>query len=134
MSKRHRDGDQVLPPRAERRAHARSERHRITTELAEVAEQVCSGVEPDDAPDPAIGYRPVHRHDPVKAKGAVKRRRRRHWKMKMWKRRTSTTRMARALTMRIDVRRFHIFIFQWRRRRRLTAPLALTGSWRWTGR
>ena len=47
---------------------------------------------------------------------------------------TSTTRMARAFTMRIDVRRFHIFIFQWRRRRRLTAPLALTGSWRWTGR
>ena len=33
--------------------------------------------------------------------------------------------MARALTMRIDVRRFHIFIFQWRRRRRLTATLGL---------
>ena len=48
---------------------------------------------------------------------------------------TSTRRMARAFTMRIDVRRFHIFIFQWRRRRRLTCPtLALTGSWRWTGR
>lgn len=101
MSKRHRDGDQVLPPRAERRAHARSERHRIATELAEVADQVCSGVEPDDAPDPAIGYRPVHRHDPVKAKGGqVKRRRRRHWKMKMWKRRTSM-RMVKARAIRV---------------------------------
>ena len=68
MSKRHRDGDLVLPPRAERRAHARSERHRINTELAEVAEQVCGGVEPDDAPDPAVGYRPVHHHDPAQAK------------------------------------------------------------------
>jgi hypothetical protein len=103
MSKRHRDGDQVLPPRAERRAHARSERHRINTELAEVAEQVCSGVEPDDAPDPAIGYRPVHRHDPVKAKGAVKRRRRRHWKMKMWKRRTSMRMVKARATRLVDV-------------------------------
>ena len=66
MSKRHRDGDQVLPPRAERRAHARSERHRINTELAGVAEQVSGGVEPDDAPDPAVGYRPIHHHDPAR--------------------------------------------------------------------
>jgi hypothetical protein len=99
MSKRHRDGDQVLPPRAERRAHARSERHRISNELAEVAEQVCSGVEPDDAHDPAVGYRPVHRHDPVRAKGQVKRRRRRHWKLKMWKRRT-TIRLGKAKASR----------------------------------
>ena len=30
--------------------------------LAQVAEQACSGVEPDDVPDPAIGHRLVHRH------------------------------------------------------------------------
>jgi hypothetical protein len=65
-----------------------------------VAEQVCSGVEPDDAPDPAIGYRPVRRHDPGKAKGEVKRRRRRHWKLKMWKRRTSM-RMVKARASRL---------------------------------
>jgi hypothetical protein len=101
MSKRHRDGDQVLPPRAERRARARSERHRISVELAGVAGQVSGGLEPDDAPDPAVGYRPVHRHDPVKAKvdDGRGRRRRRHWKLKMWKRRTSM-RMVKAQAIR----------------------------------
>ena len=91
MSKRHRDGGQVLPPKAERRAQARSERHRINTELAVVAEQVSGGVEPDDAPDPAVAYRPVHHHDPVRAKEEQQKgwRRRRHWKLKMWKRRSS---------------------------------------------
>ncbi len=98
MSKRHRDGDQVLPPRAERRAAARSERHRITTELAEVAEQVSGGVEPDDAPDPAVGYRPIHHKDPAKAKQG--RRRRRHWKLKVWKRRTAM-RMTKAREARL---------------------------------
>jgi hypothetical protein len=92
MSKRHRDGDQVLPPRAERRAAARSERHRINTELAEVAEAIAGGIEPDDAHDPARGYRPIHHHDPGKAKEGQRRsrrRKRRHWKLKMWKRRSS---------------------------------------------
>lgn len=101
MSKRHRDGDQVLPPRAERRAAARSERHRITTELAEVADQVSGGVEPDDAHDPAVGYRPIHHKDPARAKeGQRKRRRRRHWKLKMWKRR-SAMRMTKAKEARL---------------------------------
>src|SRR6266542_5906888 len=103
MSKRHRDGDLVLPPRAERRAHARSERHRINIELAEVAEQVSGGVEPDDAPDPAVAYRPVHHHDPARAKeedGRGRRRRRRHWKLKMWKRRTSM-RVMKAKALRV---------------------------------
>jgi len=90
MSKRHRDSDVVFPPRAERRAQARSERHRITTELADVAEQVSGGVEPDDAPDPGIAYRPLRHHDSARAKQTgVARRRRRHWKLKMWKRRSS---------------------------------------------
>ena len=67
--------------------------------------------------------------------GGPRRARRRAGPRRRWPQAsTSTRRMARAFTMRIDVRRFHIFIFQWRRRRRLTAPLALTGSWRWTGR
>ncbi|HEY8093245.1 MAG TPA: hypothetical protein VID93_05660 [Acidimicrobiales bacterium] len=102
MSKRHRDGDLVLPPRAERRAHARSERHRVTTELAEVVEQVSGGVEPDDAPDPGVGYRPIHHRDPARAKEdrGQARRRRRHWKLKMWKRRTSM-RMVKARATRL---------------------------------
>jgi hypothetical protein len=102
MSKRHRDGDQVLPPRAERRAQARSERHRVNVELADVAEQVSGGLEPDDAPDPAVRYRPVHHHDPAKAKADMgrKRRRRRHWKLKMWKRRSSM-RLVKAQAIRL---------------------------------
>jgi hypothetical protein len=101
MSKRHRDSEVVFPPRAERRAHARSERHRVATELADVAEQVSGGVEPDDAPDPGIGYRPLRHHDAARAKRTVAGpRRRRHWKLKMWKRRTSV-RVMKAKAQRI---------------------------------
>ncbi len=99
MSKRHRAGDQAAaPPRQEQRAHARSERHRVNTELAEVAEQVSGGVEPDDLVEPGVGWRPERRRDPSKGKAqpTTKRRRRRHWKLKMWKRR-SATRRARAI-------------------------------------
>jgi hypothetical protein len=101
MSKRHRDSEVVLPPWAERRAHARSERHRVATELADVAEQVSGGVEPDDAPDPGVGYRPLRHHDSAHAKRTVAGpRRRRHWKLKMWKRRTSV-RVMKAKAQRI---------------------------------
>jgi hypothetical protein len=99
MSKRHRAGDQAgAPPRQEQRAHARSERHRVNTELAEVAEQVSGGVEPDDVVEPGVGWRPERRRDPAKVKAPTKkqRRRRRHWKLKMWKRR-SAARRAKAI-------------------------------------
>jgi hypothetical protein len=94
MSKRHRAGDQAaLPPRQEQRAHARSERHRVNTELAEVAEQVSGGMEPDDVVEPGVGWRPERHRDPAKVKSQPpKRRRRRHWKLKMWKRRKNTRR------------------------------------------
>jgi hypothetical protein len=94
MSKRHRAGDQPeLPPRQEQRAHARSERHRVNTELADVAEQVSSGVEPDDVVEPGVGWRPERHRDPAKVKGQpTTKRRRRHWKLKMWKRRSAARR------------------------------------------
>jgi hypothetical protein len=94
MSKRHRAGDQAaLPPRQEQRAHARSERHRVNTELAKVAEQVSGGMEPDDVVEPGVGWRPERHRDPAKVKSQPpKRRRRRHWKLKMWKRRKNTRR------------------------------------------
>ena len=94
MSKRHRASDQAaLPPRQEQRAHARSERHRVNTELAEVAEQVSGGMEPDDVVEPGVGWRPERHRDPAKVKSPPpKRRRRRHWKLKMWKRRKNARR------------------------------------------
>ena len=98
MSKRHRAGEQAtLPLRQEQRAHARSERHRVNTELAEVAEQVSGGVEPDDVVEPGVGWRPERHRDPAKVKvEPTRKRRRRHWKLKMWKRR-STARRAKAM-------------------------------------
>lgn len=90
MSKRHRSEDGVPLPRAELRAHAHNERHRVKGELHELATQVRNGLEPDDAVEPGAAWKPAHHHD---AERAVKKitgsRRLRHWKMKEWKRRTA---------------------------------------------
>jgi hypothetical protein len=89
MSKRHRSEDGVPLPRAELRAHAHNERHRVKGELHELATQVRNGMEPDDAVEPGAAWKPAHHHD---AERAVKKitgsRKLRHWKMKEWKRRT----------------------------------------------
>ena len=108
MSKRHRAGDQAaLPPRQEQRAHARSERHRVNTELAEAAERVSGGMEPDDVVEPGVGWRPERHRDPAKVKvEPTTRHRRRHWKLKMWKRRTAARRakaMAEQRVAKTDV-------------------------------
>jgi hypothetical protein len=96
MSKRHRSTETVLPPREERRARARSERQRINSELADVAEVVSAGLEPDDVEEPGRSWKPVHHRDPDRARAAVepgaKQRRRRHWKLKEWKRRSAVRR------------------------------------------
>jgi hypothetical protein len=91
MSKRHRASEAAPPPQKERRAHARAERHRVHTELADVADQVSGGVEPDDVVEPGVEWRPEKHHDPAKvlAEPGTKRRRKRHWKLKMWKRRSA---------------------------------------------
>lgn len=92
MSQRHRDTDVVqMLPRQERRAHAHSERHRMHVELQNVAQAVSSGVEPEDVHEPGSAWKPSHHHDAevAKSKLAKRGRAKRHWKTKMWKRRTS---------------------------------------------
>jgi hypothetical protein len=100
MSSRHRSQELAAPDRTELRAHARGERHRISSELHAVANQVASGLEPDDTHEPGAAWKPVHRHDPERAKAQLRPTRLRHWKLKAWKRRT-TARRAKAQAMRI---------------------------------
>lgn len=93
MSKRHRSADQAPVPKAEVRAQARGERHRITTELHSVAGQVSGGLEPDDVDGPGAAFKPVHHHDVERAtKKVAGSRDLRHWKVKDWKRRTALRR------------------------------------------
>ncbi len=90
MSQRHRTAEVPLPPKQELRAHAHGERHRIHVELNQVAHQVSAGLEADDLHEPGTAWKPVHHHDSDVAKNKVAKqtRNRRHWKTKMWKRRT----------------------------------------------
>ena len=94
MSQRHRTGEVPLPPKEELRAHAHSERHRIHVELQAVAQDVCSGVEPDDVHEPGAAWKPMKHRDAEVAKNKLAKRNRskRHWKTKMWKRRTQMRR------------------------------------------
>ncbi len=100
MSKRHRPDPEAQPPKIEVRAHARGERHRINSELQRVTNEVCGGLEPDDALEPGASWKPVHHHDAARAKAAPGRVR--HWKLKMWKRR-SAARKAKAQAIRLVV-------------------------------
>ena len=95
MSSRHRSQDLAPAPRADIRAHAHNERHRIHSELHLVTEAVQHGVDSLDVLEPGPAWKPMHHHDA--AKGAQKSRRRpfKHWKTKEWKRRTAM-RKARA--------------------------------------
>ena len=102
MSQRHRTAEVPLPPKQEVRADAHGERHRINAELKEVATQVSAGLDPDDAHEPGTAWKPVHHRDAevAKTKLAKQKRTRRHWKTKMWKRRTKV-RQARAEAFRL---------------------------------
>ena len=99
MSQRHHLQEAVPPPKLDTRAHARNERHRIHSELSAVASQVSAGLEPEDCHEPGPAWVPQHRHDPEVAKATATKRFKRHWKLKMWKRRTSV-RKAKAATMK----------------------------------
>ena len=90
MSQRHRSPEAMVPLRQEVRAHAHSERHRIHVELQSVAYDVSAGLEPDDAHEPGEAWRPIGHRDSEVAKNKLANRGRtqRHWKTKMWKRRT----------------------------------------------
>jgi hypothetical protein len=101
MSQRHRTAEVPLPPKQELRAHAHSERHRIHVELNNVANQISSGLDPADVHEPGAAWKPVHHRDAdiAREKEAKKGRRLRHWKTKMWKRR-SAIRQAKAEAFR----------------------------------
>jgi len=100
MSQRHRTAEVPLPPKQELRAHAHSERRRINVALSDVANQVSAGLDPADVHEPGAAWKPVHHHDAEVARGKSKRGRKRHWKLKMWKRRT-TLRRAKAEAFRL---------------------------------
>ena len=103
MSQRHRTTEVQLPPKQELRAHAHGERHRIHVELSQVAQGVSSGVDPEDLHEPGAAWKPIHHHDSEVAKEKLakqRRRNRRHWKTKMWKRRTKV-RQERAEAFRL---------------------------------
>jgi hypothetical protein len=95
MSNRHRTTEVALPHPEERRVQARSERHRVNTALNEVTGQILGGAEPDDVIEPGVGFRAKRHHDPTRARPST--RRRRHWKLKMWKRRTARRRAKAAM-------------------------------------
>ena len=91
MSQRHRTSEVQMPPKQELKAHAHSERHRIHVELNHVAQEVSAGHDPEDLHEPGTAWKPLHHHDADVAKEKLakqRKRNRRHWKTKMWKRRT----------------------------------------------
>lgn len=93
MSQRHRNQDSAPPPKMDARAHAHNERHRIKGELHNVVAQVSSGYDPDEVHEPGPAWVPEHHHDADHGRSSSKALR--HWKLKMWKRRTNV-RLAKA--------------------------------------
>jgi hypothetical protein len=100
MSQRHRSLETAPPPRMDLRAHAHNERHRIHCELNAVAAQVTGGSLPDEVHEPGRAWVPQHHHDAERAKATAGHGGKRHWKMKMWKRRSSL-RQAKAKLVRL---------------------------------
>ena len=99
MSQRHRSSEAAPPPpKADLRAHAHNERHRIHSELQSVATQVSSGSEPEDVHEPGRAWVPEHHRDSDRVRTTDKHQR--HWKLKMWKRRT-TKRREKAAAFRL---------------------------------
>ena len=98
MSQRHRSTEMAPPPpKADQRARAHNERHRIHSELQSVATQVSAGSPPEDVHEPGRAWVP-ERHDGERTR-APEQKALRHWKLKMWKRR-SAGRRARAVAIR----------------------------------
>lgn len=95
MSQRHINLEWAPLERVQIRAKFHSERQRVNSSLRDIAESCRRGVDADDLDDPGDAFHRPHHHDASKGREQVKRRRKRHWKTKMWKRRT-TVRRARA--------------------------------------
>jgi hypothetical protein len=73
----------------------------MRVELSNVANQVSAGLDPADVHEPGAAWKPTHHRDPDVAKDkAAKRGSTRHWKLKMWKRR-SKMRQAKAEAARL---------------------------------
>jgi len=91
MSQRNRDLDIPMQVKQEVRAHAHSERRRIHVELQNAAKEISGGTDPADVHEPGEAWKPMHHHDPEVAKNKLAKRSatKRHWKTKMWKRRTA---------------------------------------------
>ena len=87
MSQRHRNQDLAPVPRADLRAHAHNERHRVHSELHLVEEAVRHGLDPDDVEEPGPAWKSVHHHDADKGVEKSRRKVLKHWKTKDWKRR-----------------------------------------------
>ena len=98
MSQRHHNTEAVPPPKMDLRAHAHNERHRIHSELSTVANHVSSGLEAEDLHEPGRAWVPLHHHDAERGKASGAKTSPRHWKMKMWKRRTSVRKAKAAVT------------------------------------
>jgi hypothetical protein len=93
MSKRHRDGNSIPRPKAELRAHAHCERHRVKGELHSLAASVGKSLASDECDEPGVEWKTERRADRHRAtERATRGRRIRHWKTKEWKRRTSARR------------------------------------------
>ena len=74
MSQRHHMQEAAPPPKMDLRAHAHNERHRIHSELQDVATQVSAGLEPEDVHEPGRAWVPLHRHDAERRQGASAKR------------------------------------------------------------
>jgi hypothetical protein len=83
-------------PRAELRAHAHNERHRVNSELHLVVEAVQHGIEPLDVIEPGPEWKPMHHHDAEVGRAKSKRIPLKHWKTKDWKRRNVVRRQRAA--------------------------------------
>ncbi len=101
MSQRNRDLEGPRQVKQEVRARAHSERHRIHVELQHAAKEISGGTDPADVHEPGEAWKPMHHHDAEVAKSKVADRSatKRHWKTKMWKRRTAV-RQERAAAIR----------------------------------
>lgn len=78
--------DLTLPlPKEEIRARAHSERRRIHTELAAIANDANGGLDADLLDDPGVEWRPEHQ---VRNHTLKQHPEPRHWRSKSWKRRS----------------------------------------------
>jgi len=92
MSNRNRNQDFAPPPRADLRAHAHNERHRVHSELHTACDAVQHGTDSIDIEEPGSEWKPLHHHDPVVGIEKSRRQPFKHWKTKEWKRRKSVRR------------------------------------------